>query len=740
MDNGISIEWENVDPSNYVWNITQNKNLFPTYTLNIELSPLDPAVPSPTLTVPLPVYTLGYGEAIGDKTKYENVGSLTAYEGLVPGKWKITVKHECNFSKEQLSKFCPGIAPDTCRPCSGFFPPDATGSAMLLAPTGTTFATSTPTSTSASSNVSTPPPNNSSSSTTSNTPLIAGIAGGVVVLLAVIGAVAFFAFKRRQNDKLNAAAAATSKPAIYLGNGSGGSDAGSTKDQSVYVPVHPEEDMFASAAGVAPPPSYDHVAAVVHHTVSNAGGSSSSSSVVGGFVTSNVDNKMNRSALFDNVSGNGASGSNGDVDSYGYPVDRKLMPGRENYVLGEEIADKIAEVLQTKLDSGVYDNYESLEVLAKTLTEDLRSINGDKHLGVAYEPEITKEEEPLLTMLDPPDAEISAGEAESMNLFACGFNDVRRLAGNVGYISMRYFPSATKQFKHILAGVFDMLSGTHALIIDMRNNGGGDGMTSDLLISYLTDEKVDLAEIYWKNTDERVVTSTNDVDGPRYLDKPVYVLTSQETFSAAEKFAVCIQALHRAQTVGDKTAGGGYPCYFYRAGHDHLSVSVSIGITKCVLTGKGWQGVGAPADIPCDPKDAMDVAHLRAAKHVLEVLEKLEGTSEMTSSKLSLLRETRKAVKELEEKLNVGGEDEAKGEEAKASADNASPRVISTVVPIKKEDLIPGTYYNALPDGNYEKVVIRNFSLFGMTFAPKLVYASKITKERYESENAVKEE
>ncbi|KAJ3327335.1 hypothetical protein HDU76_011968, partial [Blyttiomyces sp. JEL0837] len=207
---------------------------------------------------------------------------------------------------------------------------------------------------------------------------------------------------------------------------------------------------------------------------------------------------------------------------------------KKNYVLGDEIADQINAVLQSKLDSEAYTTHETLESLAEALTTDLRSINGDKHLNVVFTPEPQPEDEPIKSMIRKDDtadkkktdeefiAEWPQFFVEKMELYANGITDARRLDGNVGYLKMVNFMPETKALKAILNGAFTMFKGTHALIIDMRENGGGDGSMADMLLSYLTDEKIDITEIYWKPTDEKIVTSTMDVDGPRYLDKPVY--------------------------------------------------------------------------------------------------------------------------------------------------------------------------------------------------------------------------
>ncbi|KAJ3327336.1 hypothetical protein HDU76_011969 [Blyttiomyces sp. JEL0837] len=424
---------------------------------------------------------------------------------------------------------------------------------------------------------------------------------------------------------------------------------------------------------------------------------------------------------------------------------------KKNYVLGDEIADQINAVLQSKLDSEAYTTHETLQSLAEALTVDLRSINDDKHLNVVFTPESQPEDEPIKSMIqddtadkNKTDEELIAGWpqffVEKMELYANGITDVRRLDGNVGYLKMVNFMPETKALKAILNGAFTMFKGTHALIIDMRENGGGDGLMSDMLLSYLTDEKLDISEIYWKPTDERIVTSTMDVDGPRYLDKPVYVLTSNDTFSAAEKFAVCVQAIHRAKTVGKTTAGGGYPCRFFKI-HNNLRLSVSIGITKCCATGKGWQGIGAPADIECDAKDALDVAHLMAAKDIAAALEAMPA-SEMTMIKGKLLKETKKVVEDLEKKAaETAAPTPAVDAAAAAPAvedETCGSKLDHETIKERHENQLPGTYYKLLSNGQYEKTVVMRYKLFGMHVGPKMVFVTSITKEVYDKEMAKK--
>ena len=86
--------------------------------------------------------------------------------------------------------------------------------------------------------------------------------------------------------------------------------------------------------------------------------------------------------------------------------------------------------------------------------------------------------------------------------------------------------------------------------------------------------------------------------GSRYLDRPVYVLTSSRTFSGGEDFCYTLQALGRAQMIGETTGGGAHPTRPFP-----ISAAVHIGIPFArsinPVTGTNWQGTGVVPDVPC---------------------------------------------------------------------------------------------------------------------------------------------
>ncbi|MHC4744618.1 MAG: S41 family peptidase, partial [Planctomycetota bacterium] len=141
----------------------------------------------------------------------------------------------------------------------------------------------------------------------------------------------------------------------------------------------------------------------------------------------------------------------------------------------------------------------------------------------------------------------------------------RRLNNDIVYVNLPSFSSedVVKQFDE----VFDKIRSARGLILDLRENGGGNSAFGDAIISYLTD--VPLESIRWKTRQyvpafrawgekEEWYHGDLDVIEPRKDGSfvgPIVVLTGPATFSAAEDFVVPLHAGGRATVVGRKTAG-----------------------------------------------------------------------------------------------------------------------------------------------------------------------------------------
>jgi Peptidase family S41 len=108
------------------------------------------------------------------------------------------------------------------------------------------------------------------------------------------------------------------------------------------------------------------------------------------------------------------------------------------------------------------------------------------------------------------------------------------------------------------------------------------------------------------------------VPGSRYLDKPVYLLTSHETFSGGEDFCYTLQALGRAKLIGETTGGGAHPTGM-RPLSPTMAISVPFARSVNPVTGTNWEGTGVVPDVPAAAAEACDVAYGMALRHVLSL-------------------------------------------------------------------------------------------------------------------------
>lgn len=138
-----------------------------------------------------------------------------------------------------------------------------------------------------------------------------------------------------------------------------------------------------------------------------------------------------------------------------------------------------------------------------------------------------------------------------------GFERVRRLRGNIGYLALRAFHPVEQAGRTAVAAMH-LISGTRALIVDLRQNHGGDRAMVGFLASFLFDtEAASGSETYWRPDAQEPSAATAALPlRPRYTDKDVYLLTSAETAGSAELFTGNLQALGRATVLGEVTRNG----------------------------------------------------------------------------------------------------------------------------------------------------------------------------------------
>jgi len=275
------------------------------------------------------------------------------------------------------------------------------------------------------------------------------------------------------------------------------------------------------------------------------------------------------------------------------------------YVFAEKGAAAARTVLQG-VRAGRYRALATASALTDSLTADLRRTTGDRHLQVVYS---------VRERTAPPNGGTSAADVARDREAAAwrnyGFHQVERLDGNVGYLELGRFDDP-QLAGSTLATAMSFLAGTDALIIDLRGNGGGHAGMVALMASYFFAEPTLLTTLRRRDpADVAQLWTSPHVAGPRYLGKPVYVLVSGRTFSAAEALAYHLQTHRLATVVGEKTRGGANPGSWQMIG-THFGVFVPTAWNEAAATRGNWEGVGITPDVAAPFSEAKKVAH-RAA-------------------------------------------------------------------------------------------------------------------------------
>lgn len=268
-----------------------------------------------------------------------------------------------------------------------------------------------------------------------------------------------------------------------------------------------------------------------------------------------------------------------------------------------EIAEQVADLLRRRLTEGAYD-VDSAEELARLVTVDLQSVNGDRHLRLKHHAEPVSPQQGAAT-LDAMrrDFDTSLGGAPQVQL----------LDGGIAVVELAPMLFPLEWAAEPLGAALTLASRAQALIVDLRANRGGDPDTVAFVCSYLLDRRTHLNTMHWRSG-ERIEQSWSlpHVPGTRFGgSKPLYVLTSDSSFSAAEELAYNLQQLGRAVIVGERTRGGAHPCKGWTV-HPHLEVTVPMGRAVNPVSGTNWEGIGVQPDIPCPAADALDQAHALA--------------------------------------------------------------------------------------------------------------------------------
>lgn len=280
-------------------------------------------------------------------------------------------------------------------------------------------------------------------------------------------------------------------------------------------------------------------------------------------------------------------------------IDGATAKLNEVYVF-PETAKKMEEAVRARQKRGEYDSVTDGDAFAGMLTEHFQEVSHDKHLRVNFSP-VRMPDAPA----EGPDA--ATQHRKQMERLNCGFQKVEILSGNIGYLKFNMFADPEVCGPTAIASM-NFLANVDAIIIDLRENGGGDPKMIALVSTYLFSKPTHLNDIW-----ERKSGTTQQywtlpyVPGKRLDDKPAYVLTSKRTFSGAEEFCYNLRNLKRATIVGETTGGGAHPVSGQRI-DDHFMIGVPFARAVNPISKTNWEGTGVEPDVKVAASEALSTA------------------------------------------------------------------------------------------------------------------------------------
>jgi len=287
-------------------------------------------------------------------------------------------------------------------------------------------------------------------------------------------------------------------------------------------------------------------------------------------------------------------------------IGRLLSRVEAGYVIPEAAQIAIRN-LRTAQVSGEYQGVGTARRFAERLTSDLRSATHDKHIAVFFDPE------------PATPAESSTPPAKVRERFNFGFYKIERLRGNVGYLDLRSFANLDEG-RETASAYLDALANFDAIIIDLRQNGGGNTSMAAYIASYFFGPKpVHFTDMYWRDQNKTVeVWTSENLPGRRSVSQDLYLLVGPSTFSAAEDFCYSLQQLKRATLVGEKTGGGAHMGRGLQRLSPLFTAFIPVGQSLNPVTKTNWENAGVEPEVKVPAEGALIEAHLAALRRLAE--------------------------------------------------------------------------------------------------------------------------
>ena len=308
-------------------------------------------------------------------------------------------------------------------------------------------------------------------------------------------------------------------------------------------------------------------------------------------------------------------------------VDKAIFLLQENYVFPDRVK-VIEKYIKEKLSNGGYDSLTKPEEFLESLNNDLEEKGDDRHLDISYGPDRVKQ---IIAdnknKKEGKEEKLTREWLQRIQYENFRLRKVERLDGNIGYFNFLNFTPLTVSKQSIMSAMNFLLYST-AIIIDLRENGGGYAETMNFMLSYFLPSATPISELKYRKGNKVVKTFTAKDKMINHIPDsiPLYILVSNRTSSAAEGFAYTLQQYKRATIIGEQTKGEGNPGNLFVI-NDNLYIMIPTAEAINAVSKKSIDGIGVTPDIKIDKDKAL-------TKALLEVNSLLASKSDVNELKL----------------------------------------------------------------------------------------------------------
>jgi len=290
---------------------------------------------------------------------------------------------------------------------------------------------------------------------------------------------------------------------------------------------------------------------------------------------------------------------------------------QDAYVI-EETANELSKLVRSAPFLASCEQQKTPQGIAKYVTEALNKLANDKHLALVYDPLWVKDLKKHYS--SSPKEAFADSRALETPTDNYGFKKVEILDGNIGYMDIRSFADSHLGGETV-ENAMKFLKYTDGIIIDLRHNFGGSPFMVTTLASYFFD--ADTVHLFTSESrSSGSLTQIQDwtspyVPGPRFNDVPVYILTSQNSASAAEAFSYTMKSIGRATLVGEVTAGAAHG-RSVEIINDSFLLSLPTARPVDPRTNSNWERLGVTPTIAAKSENALNIAYADLLKELIK--------------------------------------------------------------------------------------------------------------------------